>query len=207
MASDINVVTIGREYGSGGHEIGEKLAKRLNFAFYDNEILARAAQESGICEELFHDHDEKTTPSYLYSLVTGLSSAPGAFTLDMPLNHRIFMAQFEAITKLAGEGKCVIVGRCADYVLRERKDVLNVFLYASLEERVARIMRVKEVGEERAREDIKKMDKQRQSYYNFFADSDWGSHSHYDFMMRTDGIPTDECARLIVDFMEARKSS
>lgn len=205
MASEVNVVTIGREYGSGGHEIGEKLAKRLDVPFYDSEILIRAAKDSGICEELFRDHDEKTTPSYLYSLVSGMNGVPGAFGLDMPLNHRIFLAQFEAITKLSQESPCVIVGRCADYVLRERKDVVDVFLYASLEERVARIMRVKGVNENKAREDIKRMDKQRQSYYNFFADSDWGKHDHYDLMLRTDGLETDVCAEVIMGYIRAKQ--
>lgn len=206
MASKINVVTIGREYGSGGHEIGEKLAQSLGYRFYDSEILIRAAKDSGICEELFRENDEKTTPSYLYSLVSGSTGIPGAFMLDIPLNQRIFIAQFEAITKLSKESPCIIVGRCADYVLRERKDVLNVFLYASVEERIKRIIRVKGVTEEKAREDVKKIDKQRQSYYNYFADYDWGDHHHYDLMMRTDGISTDECARLILDFLNARQA-
>ena len=106
------IITIGRQYGSGGREIGEKLAKRLEIPFYDKELLERAANDSGICKELFENHDEKPTNSFLYSLVMdtysfGYSSA--AFT-DMPINHKVFLAQVEAVKKLAAEGPCVMVG-------------------------------------------------------------------------------------------------
>ena len=137
MAKTGMVITIGRQYGSGGREIGRRLAKELDIPYYDKELLVEASKQSGICEELFENHDEKPTKSFLYSLMTGVQTHGGAapMYLDMPLNHRMFLAQFDAIRKLAGEGPCVVVGRCADYVLRDQKNVINVFLKADMEHR------------------------------------------------------------------------
>ncbi|MDY2820071.1 MAG: cytidylate kinase-like family protein, partial [Hominisplanchenecus sp.] len=119
-----SIITIGRQYGSGGREIGEKLAADLGIKCYDSELLDRAAKDSGICQELFEHHDEKPTNSFLYSLVMdtysiGYSSSTFA---DMPLNHKIFLAQFNAIKQIADEGPCVMVGRCADYALEDYKN-------------------------------------------------------------------------------------
>ena len=133
------VVTIGRQCGSGGKRIGEKLAERLGVKCYDKELLALAAKNSGLCEELFETHDEKPTSSFLYSLVMDTYSK--AYTssayMDMPLNHKIFLAQFDTIKKLANEESCVIVGRCADYALAEYPNVSTVFITASNEDKIA----------------------------------------------------------------------
>ena len=193
------VVTLGREFGSGGHEIGRKLAQKLNIPFYDKEILSRAAKESGICEELFESYDEKT--SYLFSLVASAGYSGADYTANAPLNHRIFMAQFDAISKLAMEGPCVIVGRCADYVLRDQPHVVRLFLYASLSERIARIKRLRELTSDKAKELIRKMDKQRQSYYNFFAEGNWGQRVNYDLMLNTDGLTEDAAADVILAYL------
>ena len=118
------VITIGRQFGSGGLDIGRKLSENLNVKCYDKELLAMAAKESGLCQEIFENHDEKPTNSFLYSLVmdtysvSGYTSAP---FLDMPLNHKVFLAQFETIKKLADKESCIIVGRCADYALAEHR--------------------------------------------------------------------------------------
>ncbi len=198
------IITIGREYGSGGHEIGKELAEKLGIPFYDKEILTRAAKESGICEELFEHHDERTTPSYLFSLVAGVSADSRNYATDLPLNHRIFMAQFDAIGKLAGEGDCVIVGRCADYVLKGQPGVVNVFFYADLNARIERIMRVNGLERDKAKELIRKMDKQRQSYYNFFADGNWGHRSNYDLMINTHGVSHEAAAQALLDYIRGR---
>ena len=198
------IITLGREFGSGGHEIGRKLAERLGIAFYDKEILTRAAKESGICEELFENHDEKTSPSYLFSLVSKVGYPSGRTPADAPLNHRIYMAQFEAISKLAMEGPCVIVGRCADYVLRDQQHVVRLFLYGSLSERIARIKRLRELSGDKAKELIRKMDKQRQSYYNFFAEGNWGQRVNYDLMLNTDGLTEDAAAEVLATYLQNR---
>ena len=129
------IVTIGRQFGSGGRYVGRLLADKLGIPFYDKELLSEAAKNSGICEEIFEEHDEKPTRSLLFSLVTGMQqhAATGAFYMDMPLNHKIFLAQFDAIRRIAGEGSCVIVGRCADYVLRENPDAVSIFVKGDME--------------------------------------------------------------------------
>ena len=132
MNNTSSIITIGREYGSGGRQIGQEIANYFGIKYYDKELLEYAANDSGICKELFEHHDEKPTNSFLYSLVMdtysfGYSSA--GFS-DMPMNHKIFLAQFDAIKKLAGEGPCVMVGRCADYALADCKDCFSVFVHA-----------------------------------------------------------------------------
>lgn len=192
------IITIGREYGSGGRVIGRKVAEKLGVPFYDKEILTRAAEESGICPELFEHHDEKASVGGMLSGGMGMHMSASAVGLQMPMSQRIFLAQFDAIGKIAADGPCVIVGRCADYVLRDRQDVTHVFLYASEEKRIQRIMEVEQVDREQARELIKKTDKQRRSYYNFFADGNWGMRSNYDLMLRTDGLSADAAADIII---------
>ena len=138
------IITIGREYGSGGREIGRLVAAKLDVPFYDKEILTRAAQESGLCKEIFERHDEKASMSGMLTGSTSPVMHMGTATvgLQMPLNQRVFLAQFDAINRIASEGPCVIVGRCADYVLKDLPNVTHVFLYASTEKRIERIMRV-----------------------------------------------------------------
>ena len=116
------VITIGRQFGSGGRYVGRMLAEKLGIPFYDKELLSEAAKQSGICEEIFEDHDEKPTRSLLFNLVTGMQvhGDAGSYYMDMPLNHKIFLAQFDAIRSIADKGPCVIVGRCADYILRDK---------------------------------------------------------------------------------------
>ena len=191
------IITIGREYGSGGREIGKLVADKLGIPFYDKEILTRAAEESGLCKEVFEHHDEKASVG---SMLTGTHMGTVGMGVQMPLNQRVFLAQFDTITKLAAEGDCVIVGRCADYVLKDLPNVTHVFLYASLERRIERIMRVENVDRDTARELIRKTDKQRKNYYNFFADGNWGLRSNYDLMVRTDFHKPEDVANAIISF-------
>ena len=130
MAKTNTIITIGREYGSAGREIGYKVADYFGIKLYDKEMLARAAKESGICQELFETHDEKPTSSFLYSLVMdtySLGYSAGSYA-DMPINHKVFLAQFDTIKKIASEGPCILVGRCADYAL---EDFDNVYIVDS----------------------------------------------------------------------------
>ncbi len=119
------IITIGRQFGSGGHEIGEKLAQHYGIKCYDKELLSRAAKESGFCEEMLQNHDERPTNSFLYNLVmdTYTFGYNSSSFVDMPISHKVFMAQFDAIKKIANEEPCVIVGRCADYALQEYRIV------------------------------------------------------------------------------------
>ena len=136
------VITISRQYGSGGHEVGEKVAQKLNLPFYDKALIAMAAKKSGLSEEVFADADEKATSSLLYSMVMG-SYAFGARVPginEMPINDKLFVLQSDIIKKAAKEGPCVIIGRCADYILREHENCLNVFVHADKAARIKRIV-------------------------------------------------------------------
>ena len=193
------VITIGRQYGSGGHDIGMKLAEELQIPCYDKELVARAAKDSGLCEELFENHDEKPTNSFLYSLVmdtysTGYSSS--AFT-EMPLNHKVFLAQFDTIKKIAQEGPCVIVGRCADYALADFPNVVNVFLHADLQSRIVRIARRRDLTDAKAKDLIQKTDKRRASYYNYYTSKKWGDASSYNLSLDSGELGIDGCVQLI----------
>lgn len=176
-----SVITVGREYGSGGRQIGQEIANYFGIKYYDKELLEHAANDSGICKELFENHDEKPTNSFLYSLVMdaysfGYSSA--GFT-DMPMNHKVFLAQFDAIKKLAAEGPCVMVGRCADYALAGNKDCFSVFIHADLDWRISRISGKYNISAKEAKDRIVKTDKSRASYYNYYTNKKWGAASGY----------------------------
>src|SRR5574344_1557283 len=148
------VITIGRQFGSGGREIGELIAKHYNIKCYDKELLARVAKESGFCEEMIQNHDERPTNSFLYNLVMDTYSFGynSSAYVDMPVSHKVFLAQFDTIKKLAEEGPCIIVGRCADYALSERKDVINLFICGDMDVRIKRIMEKYQLNEQQARD-------------------------------------------------------
>lgn len=196
------IVTIGRQFGSGGKEIGVAVAKKLSAKFYDKELLKRAAQDSGLCETLFESLDERPK-SLLYSLVmdpyavSAMTSAP-----YNTVEQDVYAAVFETVRRVADEGPCVIVGRCADYALRERDDVLRVFIYAPDSARIARVARRHGMTEQKARDFIRKIDKQRASYYNYYSDGRWGERSAYDLLIDATVLGVDGTAQLICDVLE-----
>ena len=203
------IITIGRQFGSGGRYVGRLLAEKLGISFYDKELLSEAAKKSGICEEILEDHDEKPTRSLLFSLVTGMQHhmSTGNFYMDMPLNHRIFLAQFDAIRSLAAEGSCVIVGRCADYVLREDPDAVSVFVKADMPSKIARAVKYYGVEEDKAEERIRKSDRQRASYYNYYATATWGDVENYDLVVDTGVLGVEGAVELIAKFLELRDAA
>lgn len=197
------IITIGRQYGSGGHDIGKQLAEELNVPFYDKALLERAAKDSGLCQEIFENHDEKPTNSFLYSLVMdtySLGYTTSSFS-EMPLNHKIFLAQFDAIKNIAKEGPCVIVGRCADYALADFPNVVNVFLHADMQDRVVRIARRHELTDAKAKDLIVKTDKRRASYYNYYTSKKWGDAAGYDLSLNTATLGIDGTIHMIREFM------
>ncbi len=202
------IITIGRQFGSNGKEIGKRLAERLNISFYDKELLKRAAKESGLCEEVFHDFDEKPTNSFLYSLVMDPYAAFSfqAGSVDIPLNHKVFLAAFDTIKKLARQESCVIVGRCADYALAEYKNCLNVFIYATMENRIDIVSKRLNVKPEKAKDIITKADKQRSSYYNYYTTKKWGAVGSYDVCIDSGLLGIDKTVDLLIDILEKRKS-
>jgi len=200
------IYTIGREFGSLGQLVGEKLAKRLGIKCYDKELLQKAAKESGFCEEIFVNHDEKPTNSFLYSLVMDTYSAGNYATapfLDMPLNHKVFLAQFDAIKKIASNESCVIVGRCADYALADEPDCINIFIHADLDDRIKIISKRMNLSEHKARDLILKTDKQRASYYNYYTSKKWGDSRSYDLTLNTSKISLEQCVDMIIAFRKA----
>ena len=203
-----SVITIGRQFGSGGRYVGKLLAEKLGIPYYDKQLLAEAAKDSGICEELFEDHDEKPTRSLLFSMVMGMqmhSDAGGAY-MDMPLNHKIFLAQFDAIRRIASEGPCVIVGRCADYVLRDKPNAVHVFVKADMPSKVERAVTYYGVERMKAEEVIRKADKQRASYYSYYATSDWGDINNYDLTVDTGKLGVEGAVELISRYVEIREA-
>lgn len=207
--SNINtIITIGRQYGSAGREIGTKLASELGIKLYDNEMLDRAAKESGICQELFETHDEKPTNSFLYSLVMDTYSmgySAGAMN-DMPLNHKVFLAQFDAIKKIADEGPCILVGRCADYALESYDNVMSVFIHADMHARIRRIARIYDVTDAKAKDMIQKTDKKRASYYNYYTNKRWGDAASYDFCLCSSELGIDGTVQALKKLVELKES-
>lgn len=199
------IYTIGREFGSGGQYVGEKLAERLGIKLYDKELLQQASKDSGFCEEIFENHDERPTNSFLYSLVMDTYSVNGYSTasfLDMPLNHKVFLAQFETIKKIAEQESCVIVGRCADYALAEHPDCINVFVKANMDYRVKLVSKRANITEAKAKDMIQKQDKQRASYYNYYTSKKWGDSKSYDLCLDSGKLGIDGCVDMILKYRE-----
>ena len=197
------IITFAREFGSGGHEVAKKVSEICDFSFYDKELIALAAKESGLSENLFDGLDEKPTNSLLYSLVMGLQSGNSSYCRygDITSADSVFRIQSQVIRELAAEGSCVIVGRCADYVLREQPRLINVFVHADLDFRIERIMKKFDMKEKVAQDYIVKTDKKRSSFYNFYTNKMWGSVDNYDISIDTSKIGTDNAAKLIADYV------
>lgn len=193
------VVTIGRQYGSGGREIGEKLAAELGIPFYDSKLLEIAANDSGIDKEFFETNDEKPVNSLLYILSNTYSDD------NLPFNHKLFLAQFEAVKKVAAEGPCVIVGRCADYALKNNENAVKLFIHADIESRIKRAIEKYGVAEKHANEAIIKIDKQRSSYYNFYTCQKWGQVDSYDLAFSSSLLGVDGSVALIKAFIEQKE--
>ena len=203
---DRTVITIGREFGSGGHEIGSKLAERLGIKCYDKELLELAAKQSGLCGGLIASLDEAPTNSFLYSLVMDTYSLGYTSSyVDMPINHKVFLAQFDAIKKLAERESCIIVGRCADYALEDNPFAISVWIKASMENRIKRIKRLYELNDAKAADLIQKTDKRRASYYNYYSSKKWGEAKSYDLCVDSGELGIDGSIELILKYIELKE--
>lgn len=194
------IISIGRQYGSGGREIGRKLAELFNIDFYDKELITLAAKQSGFSEEILKENDENHNGSFLYSLVMGTYAGGN----NLPLNHKLFLAQFDTIKKLAEEKSCVIIGRCADYALEYDPNCVKVFVHADLDTRIKRA--VNEYGDDadKVEEIIKKTDKKRESYYNFYTGKKWGNMENYDITLNSSFSGIDGAVRVIADLVREK---
>lgn len=200
------IITITRQFGSGGREIGKKLAEAYGIPFYDNEIISRAAKDTGFAEAAFERAEDKASNSLLYSIAMGMnvfSSQDVGFS-GLPLDDRIFLAQSKVIRNVAKEGPCVIVGRCADYILKNQENVVNLFIRATLDFRIKRAIEVEGIPKEKSAEMVMKKDKSRANYYKYHSGERWDNVLNYDFAIRSDlcGIDgTVACLKAYLDQM------
>lgn len=199
------VITVGRQVGSLGHHVAKKLAQELGFKFYDKEIIALAAEESGFDPQFFEKSDEKHgffRSFFGASVPTGaLVNYEGSYTNRFS-QEGLFRFQSQAILKAASEGDCVIVGRCADYILREQKDVLNIFITTDYEERVQSVMNWKDYTRHQAEKYIREGQDSRTSYYNFYTGKKWGDAATYDLTINSSKLGVDGTVEYIKQFVE-----
>lgn len=202
------VITIGREYGSGGKYIGERLAEELNLKLYDKELLNKVAEESGMDLNILEQMDEKQEECFWYTFAMSLYQQDSLDTLtEIPSNEKIFIEQAKIIEELANKEDCIIIGRCSNVILRNKPDVLNIFVYSSeLDFKVKRKMQYGNFETELdAIKAIEKIDKERETYYNYFTKENWGDRKSYDLMIDTSKIGVDKAVELIKEYLKLRK--
>lgn len=202
------VVTIGRQLGSNGKVIGKALAERLGFTFYDKDKIAQVAKESGLSENLFEGIDEKPTNSLLYALVMGVQSGKGLYYQynDVLNGDNIFKLQSDVIKGIAKNGSCIIVGRCADYILRKDPGLVTLFLYADPDLRAKTLMERDGMSEKDAYNAINKADKRRSNYYNFYTNNTWGDVNNYNLCLDTGSLSIDGCVDILQRYINAKNA-
>ena len=202
------IITIGRQYGSGGNEIGRKLAEELGIDFYDKNILRMNSDESGIKESYFHLADEKAGSRLLYRIVSGMTPEmrEPSFGSDLISADNLFRFQSEVIRKLAEEQSCVIVGRCADYVLEDADDIelVRVFTYADMDARIRRVREKELYTPEDVRKNVKRIDKERRNYYRYYTGRGWADPENYDLLINTSTTGIKGSVRMIEEYIKIR---
>ena len=194
------IITIARQYGSGGREIGEAVAKKLGIPLYDKELITEAASNGDIHSDTARKVDEVAANSLLYTLAMGSNVFGSAmsFGYKMPINDKLFLLQSDVIHSYASGGSCVIIGRCADYVLRDEPNVLRIFVHGDLDHRKARVAeRHPELKSSQIIDTINKTDRRRSAYYNFYTGNKWGKYEHYDLIVNSSTLGIEGSARLI----------
>lgn len=201
------IITIGRQFGSGGRMIGQKLAAKLNIPFYDKELITLAAQKTGLSPEVFEQADEKAASGFLYSSLLGtypLGLQLG-YNYNMPINDKLFLAQSSIIKEAAAAGSCVIIGRCANYVLKDDPNCVSLFIHAPIKVRINRALEEYQMPAARIEETIEKIDKRRAAYYNYYADTRWGKIDTYQFSMDSSVLGIEGTADLIAALVDLRE--
>lgn len=203
------IITIGRQYGSGGRMIGKLLAERLGVSFYNKEIIEMAAKKSGMSEEAFEKVDETAASSLLYSIATGAYMFGNYVSpqVDLPLNDKLFIIQSEIIKSVANKESCVIVGRCADYILKDRNDVVNIFIHANKDIRKKRAVSEYGISQNKADGYLNKIDKKRTNYYNYYTGSKWGDCLNYHLCLDSGILGIEGTVHVIEEFIKARESA
>lgn len=199
------VITISRQFGSGGRAVGQKLAQKLDIPFYDKELISLAAKESGMNPEVFKSIDETAANSLLYSLSMGMYNFNGPLAMgDLPVNDKLYLLQHQLIREIAAKGPSVIVGRCADYVLKDSPHTINIFIYADMEYRKKRAVTVHNIEERRAETIINKTDKTRANYYSFYTGQKWGVAQNYDLCIDSSKLSDDKIVELICSYINLK---
>ena len=202
------IVTIARQCGSGGREIGERLSEKLGMVYHDKSLISLAAEKSGMNPEILENADEKATPSFLYSIAVGaIGMVPFSHGMpyDTPINDKLFVLQSEIIEEEAKKYPCVFVGRCADFVLKDHPKMVRVFVYASPEKRIEKIADVNGISNSEAKSLMGKIDKKRASYYNYYTSQKWGRKENYDLMIDTTKIGVEGAVEMIEKFVDLIK--
>lgn len=202
------VITIGRQFGSGGMDVGRKLAKYFDISFFDKELLKIASKESGFGSEFFEKADEKKGYN-IFGELFGLKTSPYVddwYSNSFLSNETLFKIQSDIIKELSNKQSCVFVGRCADYILRDNIRCINIFLTREINERIELISKQEHITKEKAKELIEKTEKKRASYYNFFSNKIWGMASSYDLCLNTSVLGIDESVNYIINFVEKKLS-
>ncbi len=195
------VIAIGRQSGSGGREIARKLAEKLGVKCYDKELLEKAAKDNGLAPQFMELYDEKPTNSFLYSLAMGTYS----FRADSkPVMLQMYLAQFNTIKEIAAQESCIIVGRCADYILTGYPNVVSVFVYGDMPARVDRMAAEMNLSAKEAEEYVAKTDKGRAGYYNYYTNKKWGKAQSYDLCVDSLKLGIDESVALIEHYMKLK---
>ncbi|MDR1938356.1 MAG: cytidylate kinase-like family protein [Tannerellaceae bacterium] len=203
------ILTIGRQFGSGGRITGKKLAEALDISFYDKELITLAARESGLCKEVFEKADERTSGGLLHAFPIGMPYIGGIYTpyADILSNEGLFKIQSDVIRKLAETESCVIVGRCADYILRDNPDCISFFIHDKLANRIQRIVERQQLTVEQAKELIAKTDKSRAAYYDYYTNKTWGMSSSYNLSIDASALGIDETVRFMKNFIERKQAN
>ena len=198
-----HIITVARQFGSGGREIAKALADELGIDFYDKELISMAAKESGMSPEVFEKIDEQATNSLLYSLSMGLYTFGNGFSAmgDLPVNDKLYIIQHKMIKKLADKGPCVILGRCGDYVLKDYDNVVSIFINADMEYRKEHAIKYHNVDPRRAEQVVNKADKNRANYYSFYSGQKWGQAQNYDLCINSGRMTRDNAVSLIKTYV------
>lgn len=200
------IITIGRQFGSGGRSIGQKLAERLHVNFYDKELISLAAKESGMSAEVFENVDEQAANSLLYSLSMGMYSFGNGFSMmgDLPVNDKLYLLQHKLIKEIAAQESCVIVGRCSDYILKDNPNCVNIFIYAEMSFRKEEAVKRHGIDAAHAEHIINKTDKNRANYYSFYTGQKWGATENYDLCINSSKLSEEKIVDLIVSYVQSR---
>ena len=192
------IISIGRQHGSGGREIARLLARELGIKCYDKEIVDEAAKHSDFSRDLINAYDEKRMSAFM------LHAGGYGLNENFRLNMQVVSAQFDAMREIASKGDCIFVGRCADYILRERSDLVSVFMLGDMDERLKCLERRQGLDESAARKKIKEVDKDRSSFYKYYSDQVWGDAQNYDLCINSSRLGVEGTVNVIMDYIKAR---